>query len=96
MPGEPALIPEVSVDPSLSANSSVSKCQNDTLNCTLEELAILKIIKENGKVKQEEIARQIGKSLRTVKRIMTGLAEKNVIARENGKRDGIWVVKTDL
>ena len=86
----------LSVDPSLSANSSVSKCQNDTLNCTLEELAILKIIKENGKVKQEEIARQIGKSLRTVKRIMTGLAEKNVIARENGKRDGIWVVKTDL
>lgn len=84
------------VDPSQSANSSVSKCQNDTLGCTLEELAIVKILKENGKVKQEEISRQIGKSLRTVKRIMTGLAEKNVIARENGKRNGIWVVKTDL
>ena len=84
------------VCPLKSANPPVSKCQNDTLNCTLEELAIVKILKENGKVKQEEIARQIGKSLRTVKRIMTGLAEKNVIARENGKRNGIWVVKTDL
>ena len=84
------------VCPFKSANPPVSKCQNDTLNCTLEELAIVKILKENGKVKQEEIARQIGKSLRTVKRIMTGLAEKNVIARENGRRDGVWVVKTDL
>lgn len=84
------------VCPFKSANPSVSKCQNDTLNCTLEELAIVTILKENGKVKQEEIARQIGKSLRTVKRIMTGLAEKNVIARENGRRDGVWVVKTDL
>jgi DNA-binding Lrp family transcriptional regulator len=62
----------------------------------LEELAIVKILKENGKTKQEDIAQQIGKSLRTVKRIMAGLAEKNVIARENGKRNGIWVVKTPL
>lgn len=79
-----------------SAKSPVSKCQNDTMNCTLEELAIVKILKENGKAKQEEIAKQIGKSLRTVKRIMAGLMEKNVIARENGKRNGIWIVKTDL
>ena len=66
------------------------------MNCTLEELAIVKILKENGKVKQEDIARHIGKSLRTVKRIMAGLAIKNVIARENGKRNGVWVVKMDL
>ena len=79
-----------------SAKRPDSKCQNDTLNCTLEELAIVKILKENGKTKQEDIAQQIGKSLRTVKRIMAGLAEKNVIARENGKRNGIWVVKTPL
>jgi len=79
-----------------SANVSVSKCQNDTLNCTLEELTIVKILKENGKVKQDDIASQIGKSVRTVKRIMAGLAKKNVIARDNGKRNGVWVVKIDL
>ena len=79
-----------------SANASSPKCQNDTLNCTLEELAIVKILKDNGKAKQEDIARQIGKSLRTVKRIMAGLTEKNLIAREKGKRSGVWVVKTDL
>jgi len=79
-----------------SDNASSPKCQNDTLNCTLEELAIVKILKDNGKAKQEDIARQIGKSLRTVKRIMAGLTEKNLIAREKGKRSGVWVVKTDL
>ena len=81
---------------SQSASETVSKCQNDTLECTLDELAIVKILKENGKAKQEEIAAQIGKSLRTVKRVMASLSEKGVITRENGKRNGIWVVKKDL
>ena len=83
------------VDSPQSAKSPAPKCQNDTLDCTLEELAIVKILKENGKAKQEDIAKQIGKSLRTVKRIMAGLMEKNVIARENGKRNGVWIVKID-
>ena len=84
------------VGASQSAKTPVSKCQNDTFGCTLEEMAIVKILKENGKAKQEDIARQIGKSLRTVKRIMAGLAEKNVIVRENGRRNGVWIVKIDL
>lgn len=78
-----------------SANDTVSKCQNDTLKCTLEELAVINILKSNAKAKQEDIAAQIGKSLRTVKRIMASLSEKGVITRENGKRSGHWVVKID-
>lgn len=78
-----------------SASDPVSKCQNDTLKCTLEELAVVNILKVNAKTKQEDIATQIGKSLRTVKRIMASLSEKGLITRENGKRNGIWVVKTD-
>ncbi|MCR5841230.1 MAG: Fic family protein [Bacteroidales bacterium] len=81
---------------SKSASESIPKCQNDTLECTLEELAIVKILKENGMAKQEDIARQIGKSVRTVKRIMASLTQKNMIARENGKRNGVWVIKKDL
>ena len=78
-----------------SASSPVSKCQNDTLKCTLEELAVINILKINAKAKQEDIAAQIGKSLRTVKRIMASLSGKGVITRENGKRNGVWVVNTD-
>ena len=87
---------DLQISLSQSAKASSSKCQNDTLNCTLEELAITKILKKNGKAKQEDIAKSIGKSLRTVKRIMSGMSEKGLIARENGKRNGIWVVKLDL
>jgi DNA-binding MarR family transcriptional regulator len=79
-----------------SANAPSPKCQNDTLDCTLEELAIAKLLKENGKVKQEDIALHLGKSLRTVKRIMSAMSEKGMISRENGKRNGIWIVKMDL
>ena len=77
------------------ARQGEPKCQNDTLKCTLEELAVINILKVNAKTKQEDIATQIGKSLRTVKRIMASLSEKGVITRENGKRNGVWVVKTD-
>lgn len=80
------------VPPPQSAKPSAPKCQIDTLNCTLEELAIIKILKENGKTTQDDIARQIGKSARTVKRIMAGMIDKKLIVRENGKRNGTWIV----
>ncbi|MFR6258425.1 MAG: replication/maintenance protein RepL [Anaerovoracaceae bacterium] len=38
------------------------------------------------------MAEASGKSLRTVKRIMKSLQEKNYIHRKNGKRYGEWEV----
>lgn len=70
----------------------VSKCQNDTLECTLEEMAILKLIIEDSTVKQNDLAKKTGKSLSTVKRIMDSLQEKEYIRRVNGKRYGKWEV----
>ena len=40
----------------------------------------------------EEIAKQLNKSLRTVKTIMSLMQEKKMIVRNNGKRDGEWVI----
>ena len=68
---------------------------DDDLKCntyTLEEQAIINIIKENPSVKQEEIAKQLNKSLRTVKTIMSLMQEKKMIVRNNGKRNGEWVI----
>lgn len=62
-------------------------------NYTLEEQAIINILKENSRIKQEEIALQINKSLRTVKSRMIEMQEKGLIERKNGKRDGEWIVK---
>ena len=71
-----------------SVNSKVSKSQFDTLDCTLEEVAILELIAKNPNVKQQELVEATGKSLSTVKRIMKSLQDKNYIRRESGKRYG--------
>ena len=75
-----------------SANSDIPKCQNDTLECSLEELAVLNIIRSNSNIKQQELADATGKSLRSIKRIMKSLKDKNYICRENGKRYGEWKI----
>lgn len=62
-------------------------------NCTLEEQAIINILRENPNAIQEEIALEINKSLRTVKSLMSKMQDKGLIERINGKRDGKWVIK---
>ena len=63
-----------------------SKCKN----CTLEEVAVLRIMHENSTATQKEIATAIGKSERTVKTITVALQEKLIVKRVNGKRNGYW------
>ena len=79
-----------------SANLGNPKCQNGTLNCTLEELAVLRAVKENPTITQKELAGQVGKSERTIKRRMADLQEKGYLCRANGKRSGRWEVLGDL
>ena len=67
------------------------KCKN----CTLEELAVLRIVQKKPSVTQKEIAAEIGKSERTVKSITVALQEKNIIQRINGKRNGYWSIIED-
>lgn len=77
---------------SQSVNSKVLKSQFDTLECTLDELAVLELIAKNPNVKQQELAQTTGKSLSTIKRIMKSLQDKKYISRESGKRYGKWEV----
>ena len=62
-------------------------------HCTLEELAIMNKIRNNPYIKQEELAIEINKSLRTIKKYMAEMQEKGFIERKNGKKNGEWVVK---
>ena len=68
------------------------KYQIDTLDCTLEELAVLELVAKNPMVKQQELVEATGKSITTIKRIMKSLQDKNYIRRESGKRYGKWEV----
>lgn len=76
---------------SQSITPKASKYQFDTLDCSLEELAILKIISNSSNIKQE-LVESTGKSIATVKRMMKSLQDKNYIRRENGKRYGKWEI----
>ena len=62
------------------------KCKN----CTLEEVAVLRIMHLNPSATQKEIATAIGKSERTVKTITVALQDKLIVKRVNGKRNGYW------
>ena len=83
-----------------SATPEISKSQNGTLNgtlnCNLDELALLRFVKDCPDATQIEIAKHIGKSERTVKRMTPALIERGLLERENGKRNGKWVVKCEI
>ena len=75
-----------------SISPKVPKYQFDTLDCTLEELAVLELVAKNPTIKQQELVEATGKSIATIKRIMKSLQDKNYIRRESGKRYGKWEV----
>lgn len=79
-----------------SATINSSKCRNDTLNCTLEELAIINIIRNDPGITQTGMAKFLGLSERTIKRWTVEMQEKKLIERENGKRNGKWIVLADI
>ena len=85
-----------------SATYEISKCQNDTfekengtLELSLEDLVIIKALKENPQITQKDLAVKVGKSERSIKRKTVLLQEKGFIKRESGKRNGKWIVLID-
>ena len=74
---------------------NIKSSNNDKVNnknCTLEEQAILRLIKSDPTITQENIAIQINKSLRTVKTYMSEMQKKGLIERKNSKKNGKWTV----
>ena len=59
---------------------------------SLEEQAIINLIRNNPNINQEEIAKKVNKSLRTIKTRMKEMQEKGLIIRENSKRNSLWKI----
>ena len=57
-----------------------------------KEARIIKLMKENPKIKVDELANTIGKSPRTIKSVIAILSKENKIKRVNGKRFGYWEI----
>ena len=64
------------------SNSRLSSGSPSTLDCSLEELAVLELVAQNPAIKQPELVTATGKSIATVKRIMKSLQDKSYIRRE--------------
>ena len=75
---------------SQSISPKAPKYQFDTLDGSLEELAVLELVAATPTIKQQELASATGKSIATIKRIMKSLQDKQYIRRERGKRYGKW------
>lgn len=75
-----------------ASNSKAPKHQNEALDDTLEN-KLLKILKENPKIKQNELTSALNLSRATIQRLMKHLAEQGKIERKGGKRYGYWEIK---
>ena len=75
-----------------SATEDSSKSSICTLNCTLEETAVLRCIEDNPIMTQKEMAATIRKSERTVKTLTSALVDKGIIICQNGRRNGWWEI----
>ncbi|HIX81821.1 MAG TPA: winged helix-turn-helix domain-containing protein [Candidatus Erysipelatoclostridium merdavium] len=57
------------------------------------ENQIIKLLTEDNRLSQKQIAAKTGRSITTVQRAMKKLSEQGKIVREGGKRFGHWKVK---
>lgn len=81
-----------SANSALRNDNSVQILPPKCNNCTLEEIAVLRVIQQNPSATQKHIANEIGKSERTVKSITARLTEQGILRRVNGKRNGYWEI----
>lgn len=79
-----------------SAKVLFPKSQNGTMKITLEEMAIIKVLRDEPSITQKRIAELTGKSERTIKRRTVEMQKKGLIQRENGKRNGRWEVLIEV
>lgn len=75
-----------------STVQSTLKVHERTLECTLNEQAVLNLIKEDPTLTQQEIHQKLGLSLGIVKRATLALQQKGYIERVGGKKHGRWEI----
>lgn len=78
-----------------SAEEMDLKRKNHTLDCTLEELAVLRIIANNPQITKKVLAGLVRRS-ETVKNRLAALQEKGYIRREGGRCNGPWEILVSL
>ena len=67
---------------------------NVRINSELTEVeqVIFNLIQNNDEISKAEMATRIGKSEKTVQRVISSLTKKQAIAREGSNKSGKWIV----
>lgn len=75
-------------------NKVLNEVLNEVLNSgrTEMEIKVIKKILYSPRIKQKELAEDVGASVSTVQRIIKKLVKEEKIVRMNGKRNGYWKV----
>ncbi len=60
------------------------------------ERAILQRLTDDPTIAQEELAAEIGKSLRTVRNCMKRLQDAGVLRRDGARKNGKWIIQKSL
>lgn len=68
----------------------IDSIQNE--NIESRETRIIKILKNNPRIKSDELALQLGVSVRTIKSLLSAMGKDGIIKRIGGKRFGYWEV----
>lgn len=76
-------------------NAQISKETNAQIGSKISDLEqiVLNCIRNNSKITNEELIKQIGKSKRTITRVIASLKSKNLITRIGSNKTGSWQVK---
>lgn len=61
-----------------------------------EEAEILDRVKKNPHLTQSQIQREMGISLRSVKRVMSRLQQRGILVREGNNRSGSWMINDEV
>lgn len=82
----------------LNFTDEVLREENEVLNEVLDsrrtemEIKVIKAILVSPRIKQKELAEQIGISVSTIQRTIKKLVKEGKIVRVDGKRDGYWKI----
>ena len=96
---QPSLIQAGIIGTNSGTNSDTIGTNSDTIGTiigikvTFPEERVLTIMKQNARVTQKELQKELGVSLRTVKRMIAELQDKGYIVRRGNNRSGEWIVK---
>jgi len=66
---------------------------NGTVNLTADEQKVIDQIKVNASTTLEELVPIVGKSIRTIKRIVKSLQDRQIIKRIGSDKKGVWEIR---